>query len=131
MASVNKVILVGRLGRDPDEFATKDGGSVVSFSLATSRRHTNAAGVTDEATEWHEIVTFRQTAEFCKKYLRKGSLAYVEGRIQSRKYTGRDGAEKTRFSIIAEGVQNLTPRSEQPAADAPHSRAAQGEDIPF
>lgn len=136
MAGVNRVILIGRLGRDPDEHMTTKGEPVVSWSLATSRRHTNAAGETEEATEWHECVAFRQTATVAKKFLRKGALVYVEGRIQSRKYTGRDGAERTRFSIIVETFQFLESkaRSEQAAEYGPagvRTESAVADEVPF
>lgn len=102
---MNKVMLIGNLGRDPE---TRDAGNsvVCNFPVATTERFKNRDGDQEERTEWHRIVVWGKTAEACDKYLRKGSKVFVEGKIQSRKYD-KDGEEKIAFEIIAVNVQFL------------------------
>ncbi|MGZ7033042.1 MAG: single-stranded DNA-binding protein, partial [Thermoanaerobaculia bacterium] len=91
---INKVILVGRLGKDPEIRSTPSGTSVARFSLATDEKFTDRNGEKQERTEWHNIVAWGKLAEICGQYLKKGKLVYVEGRIQSREYEGRDGIKR-------------------------------------
>jgi single-strand DNA-binding protein len=100
--SVNKVILVGNLGKDPEARTMQSGGKVVSFSLATSESWSDrASGERKEKTQWHRVVIFNEKlGEIAEKYLRKGSKAYVEGSIESRKYTDNSGAEKEITEIV-------------------------------
>jgi single-strand DNA-binding protein len=102
MAGVNKVILVGNLGRDPEARAMNNGGEVVSFSIATSENWTDkASGERREKTEWHNIVIFNENlGRIAKQYLRKGSTCYLEGAMQTRKYTDRDGHEKSITEVV-------------------------------
>ncbi|MBK8631312.1 MAG: single-stranded DNA-binding protein [Sphingomonadales bacterium] len=102
MAGVNKVILVGNLGRDPEARAMNNGGEVVSFSIATSENWTDkASGERREKTEWHNIVIFNENlGRVAKQYLRKGSTCYIEGAMQTRKYTDRDGHEKSITEVV-------------------------------
>jgi len=100
--SVNKVILVGRLGKDPEARTMQTGGKVVSFSLATSESWTDKmTGDRKEKTQWHRVVIFNEKlGEIAERYLKKGSAAYVEGSIESRKYTDKDGAERDITEIV-------------------------------
>lgn len=105
--SVNKVILLGTLGRDPEVKSTTGGQSVAAFSLATNEKWTDKSGAKQEKTEWHRVVAWGKLAELCGEYLRKGLRAYVEGRIESRKYTAKDGSERTVTEVVASTVQFL------------------------
>ena len=111
MASINKAIIVGNLGRDPETRYTADGGTAItSLSVATTRRYRNADGQTVSETEWHRIVLFSRLAEIAKDYLRKGSLVYVEGRIRTRRYQAKDGTDRYTTEIKAQRVQFLDRR---------------------
>lgn len=105
--SVNKVILVGRLGTDPESRATPAGLQVCNLSLATNHVSYDGDGKKNESTEWHRVVFFGRQAEVCEQYLRKGSQIYVEGRLQTRKYTDRDGIERYSTDIVGERMQML------------------------
>jgi len=105
--SVNKVILVGNLGKDPELRYTASGVAVATFSLATSERYKDRNGDQQEKTEWHNIVAWRQLAEICGKYLQKGRQVYIEGRIQSRSYDDRDGNKRYITEIVADQMQML------------------------
>lgn len=119
MASVNKVIILGRLGRDPELRETSGGTTVCRLAVATSRRYTKD-GQKQEATEWHDISLFGKTAEIAGKYLKKGSEVYVEGRLHTRKYTGKDGVERYATEIQGEQMQlGARPTGEQQSATAP------------
>jgi single stranded DNA-binding protein (ssb) len=100
--SVNKVILVGNLGRDPEVRQLQDGSKVVQFSVATSERwRDRSSGDNRERTEWHRVVIFNERlAEVAERYLRKGSKVYLEGALQTRKWTGNDGQERTTTEVV-------------------------------
>jgi single-strand DNA-binding protein len=121
--SVNKVILVGNLGRDPEIRYLPNGDAVANFSIATSERWKGKDGQQQERTEWHNIVMFRKLAEIASQYLKKGRTVYIEGRIQSRKYDGKDGVERTAYEIVADQMQMVGGRGGDDAA-APSSREA-------
>ena len=108
---VNKVILIGNLGRDPELRYTSGQVAVVNFSIATSDRRKDAAGTWVEHTEWHNIVVFGNIATNCHKYLKKGSKVFIEGRIQTRKWQDKEGKDRYTTEIIANTVQFLTPKS--------------------
>ncbi len=110
MASVNKVILVGNLGRDPETRYMPDGGAVTNFSIATTDTWKDKSGEKQERTEWHRISTFQRLAEIAGEYLKKGSQVYIEGRLQTRKWTDKDGVEKYTTEIIADRMQMLGSR---------------------
>ncbi len=110
MASVNKVILVGNLGRDPEVRYLPSGEQVANITLATSYKYKSKTGEMVEETEWHRITFFSRLAEIVGQYLRKGSSVYVEGRIKTRKYTDKDGIEKYATDIIASEMQMLGSR---------------------
>lgn len=107
MASVNKVIIVGNLGRDPETRYMPDGGAVTNFSVATTESWKDKSGAKQEKTEWHRISAFAKLAEICGEYLKKGSSVYIEGKIQTRKYTDKDGVEKYATEIVANQMQML------------------------
>ena len=106
--SVNKAILIGRLGRDPEVRHMPNGEAVCNFSIATSETwNDRQTGQRQERTEWHNITLYRRLAEVAGQYLKKGSQVYIEGRIQSRKYTGKDGIERTAYEIIGSEMKML------------------------
>jgi single-strand DNA-binding protein len=109
---INKVILVGNLGKDPELSYLPSGQSVAKFSLATSRSYKDKSGELKEETEWHNIVAWGKLGEICAQYLTKGRQAYIEGRIQSRTWEGRDGNKRTSVDIVASDVQMLGGRGE-------------------
>ena len=119
MASVNKVILIGNLGRDPEVRYMPNGDAVCNFSIATTDQWKDKSGQRQERTEWHNIIMFRKLAEIAGEYLTKGRPVYIEGRIQSRKYNGKDGIERTAFEIVADQMQMLGGRD----SDSPPGRA--------
>jgi single-strand DNA-binding protein len=147
MSSLNKVLLIGRLGKDPETRYTPDGAPVASFSLATSENWTDKSGTRQERTEWHNIVAWNKLADICKQFLAKGRQVYIEGRIQTREYTDREGIKRRITEIIASqmvmlgsrpqgteaGVQPMEPVA-RPASDADQAFGDSGitdNDIPF
>jgi single-strand DNA-binding protein len=109
--SVNKVILVGNLGRDPEVRATPSGQSVCNFSLATTDRFTDRAGQQRDQTDWHNVVVWGKQADLCGQYLKKGRQVYVEGRLTTRQYEAKDGTGKRyRTEVVAQRVQFLGGR---------------------
>jgi single-strand DNA-binding protein len=120
MASVNKVIIVGNLGRDPEMRYMPSGDAIASLAVATSYKSKDKnTGEQKETTEWHRISAFGKLAEIMGQYLKKGSSVYVEGRLQTRKYTDKDGIERYATDIIAENMQMLGGRPDGAAAPAP------------
>ena len=110
--SGNKAILVGRLGRDPEVRYMPNGEAVCNFSIATDETWKDQSGQRQTKTEWHAITLYRRLAEVAGQYLKKGSLVYIEGRIQSRKYTGKDGIERTAYEIIGSEMKMLGGKAE-------------------
>lgn len=106
--SVNKVILVGNLGKDPDLRYTASGTAVCNFSIATTESFKDRDGNRQEKTEWHNIVVWRQLAEICGKYLVKGKQVYIEGKLQTRKWEDRDGNPRYTTEIVADQMQMLS-----------------------
>ena len=140
MASVNKVILIGNLGRDPELRYTKNGQAVANFSIATNERWTDKQGQQQERTEWHRIVTWGKTAELCSQYLSKGRSAYIEGALQTREYEDKEGIKRYTTEVVAQRVQFLGARGDGQGAGAgaDHPEPASGgagsappDDIPF
>lgn len=111
MSSMNRVILVGRIGRDPEGKSMPNGDAVTNFSVATSERWKDKAGEQQEKTEWHRCVAFKRTAEVVAEYAVKGTLVGIEGKLQTRKWTDKDGVEKYSTEIIADRVQLLSKPS--------------------
>ncbi len=138
MASVNKVILVGNLGRDPELRYTKDGQGVANFTLATNERWRDKDGGSQERTEWHRIVVWGKQGENCAQYLQKGRSVYLEGRLQTREWEDKDGKKRQTTEIVAQTVQFLGGRGEgaprgasPPPPDNGGGGRADGDDIPF
>ena len=107
MSYVNKVILIGRLGADPEMRYTADGTPVATFRIATTETRKNKDGTRVDQTEWHRIVAWRKLGEIVGEYLKKGKLVYIEGKIQSREFEGRDGVKRRTFEIVATGMKML------------------------
>ena len=114
MASVNKVILVGRLGKDPEIRSTPQGTTVAKFTIATDERFTDRSGERQERTEWHNIVAWSKLAEICGQYLRKGKLVYIEGSIRTDSWDDKESGQKRyRTEIIANTMQMLDRRGDE------------------
>lgn len=138
--SVNKVILIGNVGKDPDVRYLDSGVAVATFSLATTERGYTLANGTQvpERTEWHNIVLWRGLAQTAEKYVRKGDKLFIEGKIKSRSYDDQNGIKRTIVEIFADNMEMLTPRgtgqnqsaAPQPAAQ-PAAPADAAEDLPF
>ena len=107
MAGINKVILIGNVGRDPEVRTTPSGQQVAKFSLATSENFTSRAGEKQERTEWHNIVVWGKLADLCKQYVSKGRQIYVEGRLQTSSWNDQQGNKKYRTEVVAQTVQFL------------------------
>ncbi|MEK9777082.1 MAG: single-stranded DNA-binding protein [Quisquiliibacterium sp.] len=111
MASINKVILIGNLGRDPETRYAPSGGAICNISIATTRNWKDRnSGEKREETEWHRVVFFDRLAEIAGEYLKKGRSVYIEGRLKTRKYQDKDGVEKYATEIVAEEMQMLGSR---------------------
>ena len=124
--SVNKAILVGRLGRDPETRYTSGGQAVCNFSVATDETYKDRNGERQKRTEWHKIVVWGKQAEIAQQYLRKGSLIFVEGRIQTRQWDDKEGQKRTSTEIVATNFRMLGGRGDGAAAGAGAGAAASG-----
>ena len=113
MASVNKVILIGNLGRDPETRYMPDGGAITNISIATTDKWKDKAGEMQEKTEWHRVAFFGKLAEIAGEYLKKGSQVYVEGRLQTRKWQDKEGQDKYTTEVVANVMQMLGSRQGQ------------------
>lgn len=125
MASVNKVIVLGNMGRDPEVKYTASGTAVCSLRIATTRNwKSKESGEKQEETEWHAVVLYDRQAEIAGEYLKKGKPVYIEGRLKTRKWTDKDGIERYTTEIIGESMQLLGGRDEG-SAPAPARKPAQ------
>jgi single-strand DNA-binding protein len=142
MAGINKVILIGRLGQDPEVRYTQDGTAVATFSIATSIEwNDKQSGEKKEKTEWHRIVAWRKLGEICGEYLAKGRQVYVEGRLQTRSWEDKDGVRRYTTEVVANDVQFLGPKEPAgqrdgyggppPPESEPPYMDSQDDDIPF
>lgn len=122
--SVNKVILIGRLGKDPELKYTPSGVPVAKFSLATDESFKDRNGELQKRTEWHNIVAWQKLAEICGEYLTKGKLVYIEGRIQSRQWEDQDKNKRTAYDIVAQRMQMLGSKAESEQSAAAEAKAA-------
>ena len=142
--TLNKAMVIGRVGRDPEVRYTKSGAAVASLSVATSEAWKDAQGNRKEQTEWHNIVAWGKLATFCEEYIRKGREVYVEGRIQTRDWTDKDNVKHYKTEINAQVIRFVGPRPaddvgpggqehEAPKgnANAPDDGAFEDDDIPF
>lgn len=132
MAGINKVIIVGNLGKDPEVRYFQDGTAVANFNVATSRQWKDKnSGEKKEQTEWHRIVAFRRLAEICGEYLHKGKQVYIEGRIQTREWEDKDGNRRWTTEIVANEMQMLGPKGGgQNAGGGDYYKAPGMEDVP-
>ena len=110
---LNKIMLIGNLGKDPEMNYTPSGIALTKFSLAVNRVTKAATGEKQEETEWFNIIAWRQLAETCSTYLHKGSKVYIEGRLSQRKYTDKNGIDRWMVEVIANDMEMLTPKSAQ------------------
>jgi len=110
---MNKIMLIGNLGRDPEMNYTPSGVAVTKFSLAVNRITKSSTGEKEKETEWFNIVAWRQLAEICNNYLHKGDKVYIDGRLQQRKYTDKNGVERTAIDVIASDMEMLSPKPAQ------------------
>lgn len=137
MGSLNKVMIVGRLGRDPEVRYTPGGQTVCSFSVATDAKWTNKAGEKQEKTEWHRVKAWAKLAEIVAQYLGKGSQVYVEGRLETSEYTDKQGVKKYSTEVIASDVQFLGSKGDGAGrgSSVPLGSTGAGEspqdDVPF
>lgn len=122
MASVNRVILIGNLGKDPESRYMQDGTQVCNISLAMSEKWTDKSGAKQEKTEWVNVVFYKKLAEIVTEYLRKGSQVYVEGRLETRKYTDKNGIERYTTQIIANEMRMLGSKPESISQQQQESR---------
>ena len=135
--SINKVILIGRLGADPEVRYTSDGTAVATFRIATNERWTNQKGEKEERTEWHRIVAWRRLGEICGEYLSKGRQVYIEGRLQTRSWEDRDGNKRWSTEIVASNMQMLGGPSDENRLKRDYEEGPdqgvgfEGGDIPF
>jgi len=136
---VNKVILIGRLGKDPEVRYTPDGTMVTNFNLATDEQRKDKNGEKIQRTEWHKIVTWGKLAEICGNYLVKGKLVFVEGRIQTRSWEDKEGVKRYTTEIIASNMQMLDSKGQNKTSDASldaetenvNDSSAPIDDVPF
>jgi single-strand DNA-binding protein len=112
---LNKCMIIGNLGADPEMRYTANGSAVTNFNVATSRSYSNNQGERVEETEWFSVVTWNRLAETCAQYLAKGRQVYVEGRMQTRSWDGQDGQKRYKTELIAETVKFLGNRNDRPA----------------
>ncbi|HIJ80662.1 MAG TPA: single-stranded DNA-binding protein [Desulfuromonadales bacterium] len=140
MASLNKVMLIGNLGKDPEVRYTASGQAVASFSLATSDKFKGKSGEMEERTEWHNITLWGKLAEIAGEYLSKGKTVYIEGRLQTRKWQDKSGNDRYTTDIVGDRMQMLSPKGEgrrggdsasEPARSSYEEPPFQDDDIPF
>lgn len=128
MSGVNKAILVGRLGRDPEVKFASSGNAVCNFSVATSEKWKGKDGKEQERTEWHNVVVFGKLAEICGEHLAKGREVYVEGRIQTDEYEGKDGQKKKSTKIVAQQVTFIGSKGQATRENKPEAKKDTGFD---
>lgn len=143
MSGINKVILVGHLGKDPEVRHLENGVNVASFSLATTETITNKSGERQDLTEWHNIVVWRGLADVAEKYLKKGKLIYVEGKIRTRSWDDKEGVKRYTTEIVADSFTmlgkkedgNSSPstnvKSDMPSASSILNESDAADDLPF
>jgi single-strand DNA-binding protein len=138
MSGVNKVILIGNLGADPELRYTPSGRAVVNFNLATSRTWNNRDGEKQEETEWHSIVAWDKLAEICGEYLKKGAQTYVEGRLQTRSWEDKNGVKRYTTEAVVSEMRMLGSRKdsntnveETPVEEIEETITEEGDELPF
>lgn len=128
---LNKVQIIGRLGRDVELRQATGGTSIASFTVATDESYTDRSGQRVEQTEWHRVSVFGKQAELCGKFIGKGSLVYVEGKLRTRKWTDQSGQERSSTEINADRVQFLDRKQEQPQRQAQAPTFTDNDSVPF
>lgn len=123
MRGINKVILIGNLGRDPEIRYTSNGQAVANFTLATTEARTNKEGEKQEFTEWHRVVAWARLAEICGEYLSKGKMVYIEGSLRTRSWEDKEGKKRWTTEVIARNMQILSPAGDRTVQE-------KGQDIP-
>jgi single-strand DNA-binding protein len=142
VGSLNKVILIGNLGKDPEVRYSQGGTAVANFTLATNESWNNKEGQREERTEWHRIVVFGKLADICGQYLKKGKQVYIEGRLQTRNWDDREGNKKTTTEIVASNMvmlgktgpgssDSLAPPIDVQSYEGNGSSRTKDDDIPF
>lgn len=136
MASLNKVMLIGNLGTEPEMRFTPNGNPVTSFSIATNRVYTTPDGERKQETEWFTVVSWSRLAENCNQFLTKGQRVYVEGRLRTRTWEGQDGQKRSKVEVVANRVlflerQALAPPSEEVVPSEGGTEELEPEDLPF
>lgn len=133
MASLNKIMIIGNVGTDPEMRFTPNGNPVTSFRIAASHNYTAADGERKQETEWFTVVAWNRLAESCNQFLTKGRRAYVEGRLRSRTWEGQDGVKRTRLEITANRVLFLDRQAAAPLSEEGSEEAAEteAEELPF
>jgi len=125
MASLNKVMLIGNLGKDPEVRYTAGGTAVASFSIATTEKFKGKSGDWEEKTEWHNITLWARLAEIAGEYLSKGKTVYIEGRLQTRKWQDKEGKDRYTTEIVGEKMQMLSSKGEGGGGQRPAARPSQ------
>jgi single-strand DNA-binding protein len=134
---INKAIIIGNLGSDPEVRYTQSGTAVANFNVATTEKWKGQDGQMQEQTEWHRIVAFARLAEICSEYLSKGSKVYIEGRIQTRSWNDKDGNKRYTTEIVAKDMKMLTPKGGGTSAgnnfaeEPPPPEPRMGDEVPF
>lgn len=128
---LNKIMLIGNLGRDPEMSYTPNGSAVTKFSLAVSRRWNDKGGERKEETTWFNCVAWEKLAETCHQYLHKGSKVYAEGRMTSRKYTDKENVERTAWDCVLSSMEMLDPASGSKSTPAEPEGDVTPDDVPF
>ncbi|HEX3270403.1 MAG TPA: single-stranded DNA-binding protein [Ktedonobacterales bacterium] len=129
---LNKIMLIGNLGKDPDMSYTQAGTAITKFSLAVNRRSKDReTGERKDETTWFNVTAFDRLGETCNEFLHKGSKVYIEGRMQSHKYTDKEGVERVAWDVIASEMQMLDPKGASQGGDFGGSGGATPDDIPF
>ena len=142
MAGLNKVMLIGNVGKDPEMRYTANGKAVTTFSVACNRVHNSPEGERKEETDWFDVVAWDKLAELCSQYLQKGRQAYIEGRLQTRSWEGQDGVKRYKTEIVAQTVLFLggpggsggggqRPQEQYDDAAAPAGAPVDPDDLPF
>lgn len=128
---LNKIMLIGRLGKDPELNLTQEGIPVTKFTLAVNHYSKSSSGERKEETDWFNIVAWRQLAETCEKYLHKGSKVYIEGRLTQRKYTDREGIQRTSVEVVANDMKMLDSKGSSGGGGESYTSSSSDNSDPF
>jgi len=129
--SLNKVLLIGHLGSDPESRFTTSGSAVTNFNLATNESWQSADGETKDKTEWHRVVIFGKMAETAAEYLKKGQLIYIEGRLQTRSWEDKDKVKRYTTEVLCDGFTMLGPKRDSAGGSTAEAETSDDDDLPF